>query len=579
MTPSARQPLSAWTVLAAFALLSVLAFSLCDIHLWHPGAAWPDELLTNLALLQESKEGRALPLSFAKGCFHRALLVLFQGGGTSLARLHWPAFAAFFAENLALYAIARRALSERAAAFALLVNAIAAFSILRLRSLLSYSISAAELTLLLALLPELSKLRLPLRPLAALAFGLAASLLLLDYEGWLLALPVLLLVGCSQPGEERLDMRWLALGSALGLATVAGLSWSELPDYFAIRLSHSGIQESSGLQRLPQALLSFVLGGQSLPFAGVSHWGAIPRWAWPGLTAGLFLAWRQQRAWLGWALIGSLPLLSYHSAVEPQRLIIAWPAFCLIGGLGFDAILARGGRAGLALICALLVFGVGSEAKAFLYSQDGPGAAALLPSQQAMQAGRILAAAGPVQVLCDLDNDSGASLRFILDAAGVKRQAGAAMAALVPWEYAYQLEHHGQFVLLSTSPGPAPLLRYYPDAPMASRLAAVDARLHGIWQRLPRYALRQRRRILRSELETDPRMDPWQRSALFEAALGASFLIGEFPRDLVDEMSNKDLVSVSGLLWAVNRIGPLDALAGQALKDRAFLLDPRRRQP
>jgi len=77
-------------------------------------------------------------------------------------------------------------------------------------------------------------------------------------------------------------------------------------------------------------------------------------------------------------------------------------------------------------------------------------------------------------------------------------------------------------------------------------------------------------------LMENPRADSWVKSACFEQALGQSFMIGEFPVDLVKKMEPLRLQSASGLFWAAQRLERADPAWALRLRRRALQLDPRR---
>jgi hypothetical protein len=572
--PSAeRAGIVEWSV-AALCVLFAASFAFADIRFIHPGAAWPDEILTNLQWPQQWREGLPLPLSFFKGCLHRDALALCGAWGPpSLLRLHLPMLAAFLAENAALYFLGRRIFSEPAALWAMALNAVAAFTLLRLRSLLSYSVLPAELLLMLALAPQDGGF------LASLLWGLAAALLLLEYEAWALALAVLALASFAQrrrAGPAPLTGPALA-GLALGLAAVLALSWPELQDYMALRSSQSlggTAQDLAGL--ILRNLRGYWLGGPALPYTGVRGWPAFPFFAWPALALGAALAWRRSGWVLAWVLIGFVPLISLNSASEPQRMIVAWPALCLLGGEGF-AFLGRRWRASLGLLAALLCLGAWLEASAYSRSMDAAYASSYGFSANLSAAAKILAGeAKPLRLITELDCESAAAERFLLEEGGLNSAAAGGVVAVVPWDYAGGLDGQGSLQAVSSVAGARPVILCRPGPRLQARLEKIESDLGPLWLSLPRFQARAQRRLTLDWLLGHPGCDAWERSACFEQILGQSFMLGEMPGDVVALVEKQPLQSVSGLVWSAQKLQVRDPAWAARLAGRAFAIDPRR---
>jgi hypothetical protein len=524
------------TLLAAFCVLAALLFSLAEFGLLHPGAAWPDEL-SNLQLIQEWREGAALPLSFFKGCLHRYAMAFCAGHGrASLLRLHWPALAAFLAESAALHVLGRRYFSERAGAWAVALNAAAAFTLFKLRSLLSYGFLPAELLLLLVALPHLG------RAWAALLAGLAAGLLLLDYEGWALALPLLFLAAAALPRGRRPS--WAAaLGLALGAGWVAWLSRAELGDYWLLRTVHSLQGGGAGLGA---NLKSFWLGGNAAPPFGAAAWPAFPALAWPALLGGIAIAWKRARWMVAALLLGLAPLALKNSGAEPQRLIAAWPLLCLAAGAGFAWMQGLGKRGAMAVAWVFAALAL-LECRAYLRSMDAAYPSSYGFSAQLLRAGR--AHPGPWRLLSELDNQGAGAARFLLESAGLKDDPAAPALAVVPLGYERGLDKQGRLEAFGA------FSLYYPGPASAERLARADAELGPLWRSLPRYQGRRARSEVLGYLLAHPQADPWVKSACYEFILGQSFMLGEFPADLVKRMEGDHLQSVNGLEWSAARRG------------------------
>jgi hypothetical protein len=561
-------------LLAAPLCLLALAFAWADIRLVHPGAAWPDELKT-LAMLQEWREGLAgLPFSFFKGSLQRAAVAMAPG------HLHGPVFAAFLAESAALYVLGRRIFGERAAAWALAVNAASAFTLLRLRSLLSYSIAPAELLLLLALLPYCRR-----NKMTALAWGAAGGLMVLDYEAWGLGIFILAFAAlnwfpvaaahASPNGNGRaetaghappLQTPLIFLGILLALGFVAWISKNEFADYLTQRLRGAG----SGGFGLGLRELAF--GGASAHTSmGVANWPFFPFWLWPALLGGAAAAWRAGRWVLGWAALGLLPALYLNSGTEPQRLIMAWPALCLLAGLGLERFASRRRRA-LPLLALAFSAGALFEARACLRSMDAGYEFSYGHSSQLLALGPELRAS---RLLTELDNEGAGASRLLLAEGGFRPVPGAPVAALVPWDYAWGLEKQGRLEIFRSRPGAVPLCVFWPGPKALARLEAVDAELGALHRSLPRFRPAAARAAAVRHLMENPGADIWVRSACWELVLGNSFLLGEFPAAALRSMEKEPLQSAAGLLWAAEKLDGADAAWAARLRRKAARIDPR----
>jgi hypothetical protein len=546
-----------WIVAVSAACLA-LFFSCLDLLL-HPGAAFPDEL-TQIQWLQEHQEGLALPLSLAKGCLQRWLLVL-PGRGHSITLLHLPALAAFVGECLLLYLLGRRLFSKRAGLWAVATAALASFTFLRLRSLLSYSVFPFELLLLIYLLLSVR------RAWVSFVVGFIASLLLLDYEAWIFGLAVLGLVRLQDSPALK---TWLA-GLSLGLLVVLWLSWGELASYAAVRQSQSLPHSFFELaQQGVAGLRGYWLGGPTLAYTGVRETPAFPIWAWPALLAGILGLASGQRWLLLWIALGFLPLLSKNSSVEPQRAILAWPALCLLAGAGVDRLQASR-RWAMPAIVLLAAAGAAYEARAYISAM----AAAYGPVYGASDSVLKISTGRSAQILTEFDNESSAAWRFLLPVTPKAGLAGERLA-LLPRPYCLEKNNLKGVWLEVPENGPC-LLK--PDQKTWERLSRVDVELRALWRALPREDLFGRRQgALRYYLE-HPQADPWVKTACLEQVFGMSFLLGEVPLDLLKKVERENLSSASLLLWCANKLRAFDPAWSQRLLKRAHALDPSRGLP
>lgn len=524
------------------AALAALGFAILhtvfDIQVNHPGAALPDEF-AGIQYLQQWREGSALPLAFFKGSLHRfAMAISGAWGMPSLFRLHLPTLFAFLVESWALYVLTRRFFSERAACWALIVNAVAAFTLLRLRSLLSYSVAPAELLAMMALIPSLRR-----HGLAAV-WGMAASLLLFDYEVMALALPLLALAWSAHAPHER--PHWLpAIGGALlGLACVTWLSQAEWGDYLRVRSSQS--LGGNPLLHLAAGLKGFFAGAKTLPYTGISHWPAFPVACTAAAALGALLS--SRRRWiLFWLLLGLLPLATVNGAAEPQRAILAWPALCMLAASGLARFAPRFPKAamvpGLLLLATFVL-----DLRQLHASLSSANHSTYAYSARLRNFAASLAEKSPSRVITELDSESAAALRFFLDEAGVKMGSGPA-AVLWPWAQGGTMEQ----------PGPAEIRRW----------ALVEDDLGALWRTLPRFQPAQSRQLALHWLLKHPKADPYAKARVYEQIVGQSIMLGEFPVDLL-KMLEKDTVTETWCFeWAAERAQGHDPEWAARLRRRA----------
>jgi hypothetical protein len=558
---------------AALSCLAIL-FALLDIHVFHPGVAWPDEW-SHVQLLQEWREGLPLQLCFAKGSWMRAAVAasawIFRGG---LGAMHVPVLLAFAAENALLYLLGAEYFGGSAALAAVAANALSSFTLLRLRSLLSYSVLPFELLLLIFLLPRAR------RGMAPWAWGLAAGLMLLDYEAWVLGLPVLALALAALPKEKRPGLLALGCGLALGLALVVWLSFHDLAAHLAVRRSQSAPEAASGLFSFAlQGLRGYWWGGPALAYTGIRQHPAFEFWAWPLLALGIFYLPRSQRWLLAWAALGFLPLLARNSGAEPQRALLAWPALCLLAGAGAQRLAAYAWRPrAWALVAVLAGIGIVDEAWAYEASMKSSYAQVYGPSLNVAEAGRLALAQGkPFRILTELDNESSAALRYMLPASPPPSSGQEPLhLALIPKAYCLRRNGLGGSWLSLPEQGPCLLLA---DAPTWARLEKIDAELGELWPSLPRFDFPTRRRICLNYVLAHPHADVWVHTACLEQIFGSSFLMGEVPLDLLKRVEHENLASPSLFEWCAAKLQALDPAWSARLIQHAASLGPGLKQP
>lgn len=550
-------------IFAVAAVCLAILFSFFDI-LRHPGAAFPDEL-TQLQWLQEHKEGLALPLSFAKGSLQRLLLAV-AGAGYSI-KLYLPALLAFSAECSLLYLLGRRLFSKRAGLWAVIVCALSSFTLLRLRSLLSYSIFPFELLLLIYLMLKVR------RSWTSLILGFVSALMLLDYEAWIFGLALLGLILQVLPGEERpAPGAWLT-GMGLGIVAVFCLSWGDLASYVVVRqsqnLPHSFFEL---IRQSVSGLKGYWLGGPALAYTGVKDTSAFPIWAWLLLLTGIFSLVRGRRWLLLWVVLGLLPLLSKNSGMEPQRAILAWPVLCLLAGVGAERLLAAR-RWILPALILLACSGAVYEARAYAKSM----AANYLPVYGPAASVLEIYSKRPTQILTEFDNEASAAWRFMLPfSRTLKSGEEGRRLALLPRAYCLEKNQLKGIWLQLPDYGPCLL---EPDRKTWERLSRIDAELGALWRSTPRFNLRARRREALNYYLEHPRADVWVKTACLEQVFGSSFLLGEVPLDLLKKIEGDELASASLLLWCATKLQVYDPAWSLRLLKRAHSIDPSKGLP
>lgn len=531
-----------WIFFTGFASLLML-----DSSLWHPGFSFFDEGLGSVATIQLWFEGSRLPFELFKGCVHRDLAAFVMAVfGKNLEV--WRSFTllAVGLECLLLYQLAKRYLDSRAGVWAVCLNLATAMTFLRARSLLSYSILPLELLLLVWLIPKAR------RPWVALLLGAAAALLLADYEGWIFALPVLALAW----KREKLGISAMLIGFTATLASLLWISWDGLHSHLLLR---SRSLPHSALKVLFESLRSFFWGGETFGYMGVAWHSVFPIWALPALALGFFKAPR----WLWvWVLLGLIPMFFVGTAAEPNRLMVAWPALCLLSGFGF-ALIPR--KLTLILVAGLLL-GAGLEARAYVSSMRSQyanyyGGSALL--MHSAKRARITTPDG-VEFISELDYETSAAERFVWTAYGPPKKQGLSLA-LIPWDYA-----------IAVKPMPVEGELYKPDRKLARRLKAIELELMALRRDLPLFNQIKRREALLTYLREHKQADPWVRTAVIEGALGLSFMIGDLPKELLQAVLEGKLSSAASYAWLAEKSKAADPKFSAYLSERARRKDPRR---
>lgn len=439
---------------AAFLLATAgAAFGLFDAAFWHAGIeAW--DQIGVLGHAQEANEGFSFPWRFGGGRLYlEALRHALAAFGPQLLGLRLPNLLLYSVECLLLWVLGSRLGGAVAGLGAVMLNAVAAFTWIRLRSLLGFVALPGELLLALWLASGPGRWR-------GAALGAVLALGALDYEAWVVAVPVALLWWWCQPRDQRPDARWAL---AAGLTILPWILWGTR----ASASNFAWVRLGPNLQRGPGQVIAQWC--QEL-WRHVSGWGredlllermpALPRYSLPLLALGAFVAWRGPRRLLAWVALGLAPLAAVSDVAESQRGVVAWPALCLLGGLGLAWLSGHfsSRRAGTILI-ALLVVGFTAEANSYREMQGRVEPVARSYWRRAQLGADLLAqraARTPIQVLDGLNWRSMAEWRALAPSAPQATE----LWAVIPQDYApLPLDPSwGQWQDLSDPPSGAHLL-------------------------------------------------------------------------------------------------------------------------
>lgn len=546
-------------------LLAAMLIGVLEVVHWRPGFSQTDES-DQIAYLQRWREGAPLTLELFKGSLHRRLLALLAGlSGASLPALHGATWLAMGLEAWLLFRVGAALLSRRAALWALLACFGCANTWLRSRSLLSFSILPAETLLLLALLGR------EWGRASSAAFGAAAALLLADYEGAIVALPILAIFWLHQGRETRPRAACMLAGFAAVLALLLR-PWGEtLPAYLAARgasLPGQGFAPAAWA-----ALRGFFWGqaGTTGPVGVIQH-PLMAWWALPLFCAGVFSLWRRGRVLLLAALLGLAPLLSAGGPGEPSRLAASWPLLCLVAGQGAAWLLGSAGKAGRAgPLLALMALGGGMAAEWRSYEKSMSQVQPLeyAPSQALLS----LKKAHPGWALQnEFEYKSGAPGRFIWGAGGGEGRE----LFLFRWELYPALKGRGAVIQEQPVSAALPPLLFFSEAPEAFKgeLRAQAARLRGLHDALPRFSREKRLAMLTGFLRSRP--SPLELSAALEEALKLSADLGRLDPELLYLALHAPLSSATAPLWLRDKaLQAGDQAAAARLCRRAAAIDPR----
>lgn len=551
--------------LLALALGLMPALVFFEWSFWHPGWARVDEAAVFLRC-NRWQDAIEVDIRAMAGCLQRFTLILSSNFlGNSLASLHLPQALFLVAESLLLFSVARRIFGEREATWAVLCNLLCAFTLMRGRSLLSYSLLPLELLLLAELYARFPS------TWGRTLWGACAGLITLDYELWLFGAALAAAFATLAPGP-RAPKIGAGLGLALSLAVVAWLSRDNLQTYAAVRTTVSAPRGAlKALSTLASHLKSFWLGGPTVPYIASSGHPVFPAWAWPGLAVGIAAAWRGPRWLLWWVAAAFLPLAFRSPGLEPQRALLAWPALCAISGAGM-AWLARRSALWSPWLLLLPLGGMGIELNAHASSMRQNWAGIYGPSNAQLMAVKLMDDHdGPALLNLDFHSSSGA--RYLLRR---RTNPGGAPVALMPWYALPALKFEtGRLESLKDPRSGHEAWLFFPDKASVSRMLARDQMLGKLWNSLGTRNLFSRSKELESRLKDPQWRDPWLRSVLWNEYLESLHYLGRLEDRHIEELLSEKLPSAEPFRECALRDGRRRPALAIRLMERAAAIDSR----
>lgn len=250
--------------------------------------------------------------------------------GPTLSVLHGVTLLALVLEHALLFRLARQRWGREAAWAAVLASALAASTVLRAHAFTAH-----------AFMPLLALLCLWLAPqgrLGALLGGLLLGLGFADYEGWLAGWAALTAFLILDDKDRRPAWGPWILGAALGLGVVVWASWDILVGWVEYRSqtrAQVAVLQPTGSLLWRNLSALFYSGDHFAPYLHLTRHGWWAWWAWPLLGAGLWVAFRRERALLLWPAMALAVLAVPSGSPEPNRALAAWPGLALLAGLGW----------------------------------------------------------------------------------------------------------------------------------------------------------------------------------------------------------------------------------------------------
>lgn len=560
------------TAKAAFLLATAgAAFALLDASHWHAGIEAWDQIAV-LGHAQEANEGLSLPWRFGGGRLYlEALRHALAAFGPDQLGLRLPNLLLYAVECLLLWVLGSRLGGPIAGLGAVALNAVAAFTWIRLRSLLGFVALPAELLTAVWLASGPGRWR-------GLALGALLALAALDYEAWVVAIPVVGLWWWAQPREQRPSAAFAAGAFAVLLPWVlwgtrhsaSNFAWVRLgpnlhrgPWQIALPWGQELWRQLSGLGREDLLL-------ERLP--------AVARFSLPLLGLGLLAAWRGQRRLLLWLLLGLAPLAAVSDVAEAQRAVVAWPALCLLGGLGSAWLLRRYPSRNAALLLALLfALGAGAEANAYLRMQDRVEPLARGYWRRVRLGADTLAARpgkAPLQLLDGLNWRGMAEWRALTPST----PGASEVWAVIPPDYAPTIlpTAWGQWTELRDPVGGGRLLLLHLAPEQVKLFTWRSESLNAFRRSAPRFDGPGLMAAAAAALDGPLGRDPWTRRALVDAHLHVALEAHSPPAAFLPLLLAQPQLSISQACIAAVALQDSDPAKALHLAEAAYAQDPSR---
>lgn len=559
-----------WAASSLALVLALVALVVIEIQ-WHPGYALGDEADV-ISALQRMREGMPAAWVLGYGCLHKWLAL----GSLSLwpGRL-WagsvPGVVGFALEGWLLFLIGRRLGGSRAGFFAVLAGLFAAFSLIRARVALSFSLFALEWLLLFWLRP------LARRPWAALLWGALLGLFCFDYEAWL-PMALLLLLLPLQEGLSREQRGWELVGLAAVL--VALVPWHEWAAYLDRRHQASVLRAASP-QSWWQGLWQLVWAAPCEPYMAPAGHGVLPLWQLVALPLG-FKAWGRN-AWRPFIYVAAgIALVLAGGApygLPAHRLIMAWPLLALLTGLGLDHAMKRWGslpqRVG---IIVLLSAAVGHQAGVWVeaaQAMDIPSRSPIRDLHQAARAAWERSRDTGWPIVSELHPLKGPQFRFLSgQPLPVPEAQATTVVAYLPWDYLPAVK--GQRIEVArfkTAGGSAPEFLGVLTGQAAQDALGTERAQRPLLSKRP-FIFLPSGALEAAWLRENPQASPWARTFALDYEGMVLQHNHRVSVEWIRALDREALVSVRPLIVGILALKESDPPAALALARRARNLDP-----
>lgn len=527
----------------------VLGLLVADVFVWHPGFCLGDEADV-VGWMQRVREGMPSPWLLGSGQGHRWLLRQAMGlwpGTLGVTAL--PGLLALGVEAALLYVLGRSLGGPRAGFFAVAAGLGAAFTLVRARAGLSFSLFPAEWLALVWLRTRCQ------RPWAWLLWGGLLGLCFFDYEAWIPAGLLLILVPFLGPLSAR-QRAWEAVGLTITLALL--LPWDQVAEHWQRRRNASlFLASASSASAGWKGVLGLVQGAKSMPYMAPAGQGVLPWLYVLALPLGL-KAWGP-RAWvpllsvvLGVALVlaGGAPY-----GVPAHRFIAAWPAVALVVGLGLAGLWTSLTQArSRYLLAVALVAGTGLQLFAWSGAQAASDAAFRAPVRdlkRAADAAWMHSQAEQLPLVTETHPLKGPLFRYMTGhRLPLPPEKAAKIVAFLPWEYLPAVRGVRAAVATFQEQGgyPAGMVAELQGREAA---AAVEAERHlrPVLNAAPLISLKSIE-LVHAWLAQHPGAGAWARTVALDYVGFAQWMNGRYSPKDIEALRKEKLVSARPLLIA-----------------------------